>query len=90
MELVLIERSEGNVVAVAGRYAALQDKQERDYSELQEAIEYMIAKQSRLLAAMERKQKLMNGVPDDIQKKFLKRSWCWMRWKVSCTRQVRK
>ena len=38
------------------QYAALRETQERDYKEVQEIIEYMNAKQSKLLAAMERRQ----------------------------------
>ena len=48
---VFINKSEGNVVAAAGRDAALQENQ----GELEEAIENMTAKQSELLAAMERR-----------------------------------
>ena len=53
------------------RHKALQENQDRNYSELQEAIEYMNTKQSRPLATMERQQKLMNGASDATQRKFL-------------------
>ena len=60
-------------MARIGRFfEALQENQDRSYRELQDAIEYTNAKQSRLLATMERKHKLMNGVSDEIQRKFLK------------------
>ena len=36
------------------------------------SIAYMSAKQNRLLATMERKQKLMNGASDEIQRRFPK------------------
>ena len=43
--------------------------QERDYRELREAIEYMIAKQSKLLATLERKQKLLSGSLEEIEQR---------------------
>ena len=52
------------------QYAALRETQERDYKEVQEIIEYMNAKQSRLRATMERKQKLMSGGPEGIRRKL--------------------
>ena len=69
--IVFIKKGDGNVVAAAGRNVALQENQERDYTEVQEAIEYMNAKQSRLLAAMERKQTLRSGASDEILRKVL-------------------
>ena len=69
------KKSEDNVVAAAAWYAALQENQDRNYRELQEAIEYMNAKQNRLLATMEHKQQLMNEASDEIQRKFLKEVW---------------
>ena len=68
---VFIKKGDGNVVAAAGRNVALQENQERDYTEVQEAIENMNAKQSRLLAAMERKQTLRSGASDEILRKVL-------------------
>ena len=38
-KFVVINRGEGNVVAVAERHAAVQEKEARYYRELQEAIE---------------------------------------------------
>ena len=66
-----IKKGDDNVVAAAGRNVALQENQERDFTEVQEAIEYMNAKQSMLLAAMERKQKLRSGASDEILRKVL-------------------
>ena len=51
-------------------FEALQGNLERNYRVLQEAVEYMNTKQHRLLATMERKQKLMSGASDVIQRKF--------------------
>ena len=56
---------------------AVQEKHDRNDRELQEAIEYLNAKRSRLLETTERKQKWMNGASSEIQR----------RWKMSCTRQ---
>ena len=42
---VFIKQSARNVVAAAERYAALQDNKDRKHRELQEAIEFMHAKQ---------------------------------------------
>ena len=69
MRFVFTRRSEGNVVAVAGRYAAMQENHESGNRELQEAIEFMNAKQSRLLATIERKRKLMIGATKEIRRK---------------------
>ena len=49
---VFIKLCEGTAVAAGGRCAALQENQDRNYRELQEAIEHMSAKQNGLLAAM--------------------------------------
>ena len=68
---VFIKKGDGNEVAASWRNVALQENQERDYTEVQEAIEYMNAKQSRLLAAMERKQTLRSGASDEILRKVL-------------------
>ena len=70
-ELVFFKKSEGNPVAAAGRYAALQENQESDHRELKEAIELMNEKQNRLLATMERQEKLMSGYQEEIQRKVL-------------------
>ena len=37
------------------------------YSELQKTVEFLNAKQSKLMAQMARKQKLRSGAPDKIQ-----------------------
>ena len=67
------ETKRGTEVAEVGRFfEALQDNQDGNYGELQEAIEYMNAKQSRLLATVERKQQLRSGASDEIPRKFLK------------------
>ena len=49
---LFINSWEGNLVASARQHAALQENLERDHKELQEAIEFMNVKQSRLLATM--------------------------------------
>ena len=66
---VFIKRKEGHLV----QYAALRENQERDCRELQEAIEHMKEKQSRLLETMERKQKLMSGAQEEIWRRA--QSW---------------
>ena len=70
-KFVFIKRSEGIVVAVAGRYAALQENQESNNRELHEAIAHMKTKQSRLLATVEQKQHLMSGAPEEIRRKVI-------------------
>ena len=47
-KFAFIKKGEGNVVAAAGRNVALPENQERYYKEVQEAMEYMNAEQSRL------------------------------------------
>ena len=51
---VFVKRKDGHLAYVR-QYAALRENEERDHKEI---IEYMNAKQSRQLAAMERKQNL--------------------------------
>ena len=81
------KRKEGNVVAGAGQDKVLQENQERDYKKVQEAIECMNAEQSRLLATMERKHKLMCGAQEEIRRKVLLDV---LVWKSSCSRQVER
>ena len=54
------------------RYAFMRARMESDYKELQVIIEPMNMKQERLLATMERKQKLVSGAPEDLRKKVVK------------------
>ena len=56
---------------------AVEENQDRDYRELQEAIEHVNAKQNRLLATMGRKQKLMNGAADESQRKIFREVLVW-------------
>ena len=63
-KFAVLETQRGVEVAERGRFfKALQEHQDRNYSELQEAIEYMKEKRSKLLETMERKQKLMVSGP---------------------------
>ena len=69
----MLETKRGIDVARIGRFfEALQENQDRSYRELQHAIEYTNAKQSRLLATMERKQKIDERSSNELQRKFLK------------------
>ena len=78
---VFIKRSEGNVVAVTGRHADRQEHREKHHRELQEAIEFINAKQSRLLATLSRKQKFMSGAPEEIRLEFTVNEWRWtLEW----------
>ena len=49
------------------QYAVMRAKQDEEYQELHEAIEYMNERQGMLLALMEGKQKLMSGAPEDLR-----------------------
>ena len=46
-------------------------KQDEEYQELHEAIEYMNERQGKLLSMMERKQKLKSAAPEDLWRKIL-------------------
>ena len=71
------KRSEAAVADTGRLFEALQENQDRNFRELQEAIEHMSAKQNRLLATMERKHQLMNGASNEILRKFFKEVWVW-------------
>ena len=73
-KFAVLETKRGIEVAELGRFfEALQENPDRNYTALQEAMECMNAKQSRLfLATIDRKQKLINEVSYGIQRKFLK------------------
>ena len=62
-KLSFIKRNEGNLLADAWQCAALRENQARDHKELQEVIKCMNAKQSRLLADAQRKQKIEDWSP---------------------------
>ena len=67
-----IHQEEGRTLG--GRRKAVRGcakNQERDYKELQDIIGYTNAKLSRLLAAMERMQKLRSEAPEEIQMSVL-------------------
>ena len=74
--LVFVERSEGHVVAAAGRYAECHRVQEaaraktEKYEELLGTIEYLKTKQRGLVTAMERKNRMMKGIWEEFQTTF--------------------
>ena len=57
-----VKRKEGHMVADIRQYAILRERPETDNKELKDIIEHMSVKHRRLLATMERKQKLNSGV----------------------------
>ena len=60
-KFAVLEPKRGIKVSQTGRFfEALHEDQDRNYRELQQTTEYMNAKQSRRLATMERKQKLIS------------------------------
>ena len=70
----------GGVVEAAGQYPGLHENQERNKMELQEAIEHMNAKQSRLLATIERTQTFdKRGSLGNSQESSSRKSWPWRR-----------
>ena len=70
----------GGVVEAAGRYPGLHENQERNKRELQEAIEYMNAKQSRLMATIERTQTFdERSSLGNSQESSSRKSWSWRR-----------
>ena len=52
------------------QYAMLRRRQDTEYQDLHEIIEYMYEMQTGLMATMERKQKLMRGAPDKFRETF--------------------
>ena len=72
MEFAVLETKRSIEVAEIRRFfEALQENQHRNFREQQEAIEPLSATQSKLLATIERKQKLMTEASDEIQRKVL-------------------
>ena len=67
----VVETKGGTAVAEVRRFfEALQANQDRNFREMQEAVEYMQDRRSRLLETMERKQKLMSGAREEIRKRI--------------------
>ena len=58
---------EGTLVANVGQYAMLRGRQDAEYLELHEIIEYINEKRGRLLVTIERKQKLMSGASETFR-----------------------
>ena len=58
---------EGTLVANVGQYAMLRGRQDAEYLELHEIIEYINEKRWRLLVTIERKQKLMSGASETFR-----------------------
>ena len=67
---MFVKRNEGHLVADVVQCAILRERQETDDEEFQEHIEYMNVKQSRLLATVERKQKMVSGALEEIRAKL--------------------
>ena len=62
---------EGHLVAYVKQHAIVRERQATDHKEeFQDIIEYMNVKQGRLLATMERKQKLMSGTWEEVWDKL--------------------
>ena len=75
--------------------AVTRAKEDEEYPELYEAIEYMNERQGKLLAMMERKQKLMSAAPEDLWRKILQEMRVfWMRgsqlMELTCWRRSRR
>ena len=66
-----MKRNQTTLVTNVSRYAVKRAKQDEEYQELHEAIEYMNERQGQLLSMMERKQKLMSAAPDGLRGKIL-------------------
>ena len=64
---VCIQQEEGMTLR---QYAILRERQETAHKEFQQIIEYMNGKQRRLLATIERKQKLMRGALEEVREKL--------------------
>ena len=59
-------------MAYVWQFTIVRERQATDYKEeFQDIIEYMTVKQSRLLATMQRQQKLMSGVAEEVWEKLL-------------------
>ena len=52
------------------QYAVMRAKQDEEYQEVHEAIEYMNGRHGKLLAMLERKQKLTSGAREDLRGKI--------------------
>ena len=70
MSLKVIETSQSNEVTDAARFGEEVRKNRTRHSEVEKTVEFLNAKQSKLLAQMERMQNLRIGVPEEIQVSF--------------------
>ena len=61
---VSVRKKKGTLVANVRQYAMLREREDEEYHELHEVIEYMNERQEKLLFTMERKQKLVGEVPE--------------------------
>ena len=70
-KVVAAKRNQTTLVTNVSRYAVKRAKQDEEYQELHEAIEYMNERQGKLLAMMERKQKLKSAALEYLWRKIL-------------------
>ena len=67
---VAVKTKEATLVANVKQYAVMRAMQNEEYQELHEVIEYMDEWQGKLLATMERKQKLVSAAPEHLRGKI--------------------
>ena len=68
---VAAKRNQTTLVTNVSRYAVKRAKQDEEYQELHEDIEYMNERQGKLLSMMERKQKLKSAALEYLWRKIL-------------------
>ena len=71
---VVMNTKETTLVANVKQYALMLAVQDEEYQELHGAIEYINERQEKLVAMMERKQKLMSRAPKDLREKIFHES----------------
>ena len=69
-----VKREKTTLVANTKQHAVMRAKQAEAYQELHETIKKMNERQGKLLAMMERKQKLMSEAPEDLRGKIFQES----------------
>ena len=65
-----VKREKTTLVANTKQHAVMRAKQAEAYQELNEAITFLNERQGKLLAMMERQQKLMSEAPEDLRGKI--------------------
>ena len=69
-----VKREKTTLVANTKQYAVMRAKQAEAYQELHEVIKKINGRQGKLLAMMERQQKLMSEAPEDLRGKIFQES----------------